>query len=180
MKTDEKNPNPWKETRKFFRTEFDIDVIKQYTRLKEFATIPIDKLTDRYELAKEINRSARNAYLANVIFLKARKQRELFRIEYDRKLRELTRIALARIESWMDDTGSKKKQITKEMISQEIAAKEDTREKYQALIKEQEELREIRDALQKFSLLWYERKGSLQTQASLLRQQQVVMMGDNK
>jgi len=97
----------------FFRREFDIDIITTYKRLKEIATLPADKLRDRMELSRAINSSAQNAFDANKIFLKARVERELFKIEFARNMRVLNREAMTEIEAWLKANDIKKKQITK-------------------------------------------------------------------
>ena len=161
----------------FFRREFDIDLEEEYRKLKEIATLNEDELKDKEVLMKKLNRVAYAAHQANKIYLKARRERELFRMEFDAEMRNVTRMAIARIQAWFERTENIRKQITKEMISQEIAANEDTREKYKDMIEKQEDLREIRDNLHNLAQQWNDRKSLLQTHARLLNYEKTVVLG---
>jgi len=164
-------------TIKFFRREFDVDIEEVYLRLKDIGALPSEDLKDRHKLNRAINQAGKNAVDAGIIFRKAKKQRELFRIEYHRRMRELTRLAISRVQTWLDSVEIPKKQITKDMITQEIAAKEDTREEYTSLIRKREELREIRDNLELMAKQWAKRGSELQTQAGLLKAEKHVVLG---
>lgn len=163
--------------RSFFRKQLDVDIEKEFDRLKSVGRIPADQLKDRNRLAKEINRASYLAFRANLIYLKARKERELFRIEFNKEMRELQRLAIARINTWFDKTATVRKQITKDMIDQEICAGEDTGERLRIIKEREEEIREIRDALDNLAKQWSTRVSSLQTQARLASAQKEVVLG---
>lgn len=171
---------PLNPTRVFFRREFDVKVVDEYERLKDVGRLSQEDLRDRFKLSEAINEAGRNAHRANMIAVKAKKEREFFRVEFNRRNREVRRTALARIGSWLEATGNKRKQITKDMIDEEVAAHEDTRTEYEELMREQEELREIRDNLRNLADQWSDRKSSLQTQARLLSAQKEVVLGRNR
>jgi hypothetical protein len=171
---------PREVVRKFFRREFDVDVVAEYERLKDIARLDEKDLTDRHKLGRAINEAARNAHRANVVYQKARRERELFRVEWHRRKRELTRTAMARIEAWMDATGSKRKQITVAMVEEEICAAGDTRKEYESLLREQEELREIRNNLESLRDRWRDRQSALQSQARLLTSERELVLGGKR
>jgi len=164
-------------TRMFFRREFDIDIKEVYERLKDVGKLSHDDLKNKHAIGRAINQAAHNAHMASVIYQKARKLREMYRIEFARKKRELTRIAIARIQIWFDTVGVAKKQITKDLIEEEIAAMDDTREEYTEIVKKQEELREIKNNLESLRDRWKDRQFALQTQAGLLKEQKEVILG---
>jgi hypothetical protein len=166
---------------KFFKTEFDnIDVVGTYKRLKDIGELPLEDLRDRDKLSMAINRTGRHAFDAGRIYEKTRMERELFRIEKSRKMRELTRLAIARINTWMDATETKRKQVTQKMIEEEIAAGDDTRGSYEALIREEESLKEMRNNLESFKRQWDARLSALQTQAGLLKSRKEMVFGGKK
>jgi len=162
----------------FFCREFDIDIISTYKRLRGIATLPVDKLRDRMELSRMINSSAQNAHDANKIFLKARTEREMFKIEFAKEMRTLNRESVTEIEAWLKANGIKNKAITKDMVEQELASNQSLRERYKGLLMKQEELREIRDNCKSLAEQWSDRKGLLQTQAGLLKQEREVVFGN--
>jgi len=166
------------EPAEFFRREFDIDIISTYKRLRGIATLSVDKLRDRMELSRMINSSAQNAHDANKIFLKARAEREMFRIEFSKEMRTLNRESVTEIEAWMKANGVKNKKITKDMVEQELASNQSLRERYKDLLLKQEDLREIRDNCKSLAEQWSDRKGLLQTQAGLLKQEREVVFGN--
>lgn len=164
-------------TVKFFRREFDVDLIEEYKKLKDIGALSSEDLKDRHKLNKAINKAGKNAVMAGIIFRKARKQRELFRVKYYRTMRELTRLAISRVQTWLESVDVPKKAITKDMVTEEIMAKKDTRKEYEALIREQEELREIRDNLELIMKQWTKRGNELQTQVGLLKAEKHVVLG---
>jgi len=168
------------EVLEFFRKELDIDVVMVYNRLKAIAKLPSDKLMDRLALSREINAAGQNAQAAHRIWLKAKKERELFRIEFNRRKRELTREATKAIGNWMELEEISRKQITIAMVEEEMASNPDLRLKYETLMREQEELREIRDNCKSLADRWSKREGTLQTQARLLGQEREVIFGQPK
>lgn len=164
----------------FFRREFDIDIVSTYKRLRNIAALPSNSLRDRMELCKAINFSAQNAYDANKVFLKARTNRELFRVEFAREMRKLNREAVVAIEDWLRTNGIKNKAITKDMVEQELSSNSNLRDRYETLLQRQEEFREIRDNCKSLAEQWSERKGLLQTQAGLLKQEREIVFGSGK
>lgn len=164
-------------TVRFFRREFDIDVMSVYERLKSIAKIPASKFKDRFVLMEELNSASHNAYLANMIYLKINKQREIFRIEFNREMRDLSRLATARVNHWLEVTVNIRKQITQSMVLEEIVSHDESRHRYEKLIQRQEELREIRDNLKCLADQWSDRKMLLQTQAKLLLSQKEIVLG---
>jgi len=161
---------------KFFRRELDIDIVESYEKLKKFSKLGPEGLRDRFKLSEAIDEAANNAHLANSIYLKAKKEREMFKVEYAKRMHEISRIALARVQIWLEETKSRK-QPTKDMIEEEIAAHEDTRKEREDLVVRLEEIREIRDNLKSLAEQWSDRKGLLQTQARLLTAQKEVVLG---
>lgn len=161
----------------FFRREFDIDIRAAYDRLKSVGKLSKQDLRDRFRLSEAINESAENSLLATRIYMKAKKERELFRIEFHRAKRNLTKVATERIERWLKDMGSRKKQITTAMLDEEICANDDTRQEYDLLVQKQEELREMVANLKTLADEWGSRKSTLQTQAGLLKMQKELVLG---
>jgi len=166
-----------KAVRNYFRREFDIDIKKEYERLKSVGRIPTDKLKDRHEFVKALNDCGRNAVHARIIASQARRMRELFMIRWHREMREINRAATRQIQEWMDEKGIKKKQITKDMISEEIASTPIYAKQYAALLAEKEELSSIREVLKEFANQWSERKGTIQSQLSALKLEKEVILG---
>jgi len=166
------------DTLAYFRKELDIDIVEEYRELKGVARVPADKLMDRMELARAVNACGLSARRANLIYLKARAERELFRIEFDRKMRELARKATERVERWMEENEVKKKQITKDMVQQEIASDPELRREYEYLVRRQEELKAIRDDCQVLAKEWADRKWTLRAQVQLVVSEREVKMSD--
>lgn len=165
----------------FFRKEFDIDIVAEYKRLCGIAELPANEYRDRMSLSREINSAARHAYKANMIYLKAKRERELFKIEFAFEMRDLTRTATTNIADWLKkEKVSSKKQITKDMIEQELASNKDLAPRYRKLLERLEDLREIRDNCKSLAEQWSDRKGLLQTQAKLLTAERVVSFGGSK
>lgn len=165
----------------FFRREFSIDVVKEYTRLKEIATMPANDYRDRMKLSAAINGAALNAYRANMIFLKAKRERELFKIQFAARMRELNREATKNCEAWLKANKlTSKKQITKDMIESELASNEALAPRYKGILEELEDLREIRDNCKSLAEQWADRKSLLQTQARLLSEEKEMVFGGVK
>jgi hypothetical protein len=163
----------------FFRREQDIDIVEEFQALKHIGEIPADKIMDRMELTREINASAKRARRANLIYLKARRERELFRIDYAKTMKSLTARAIQKIEKWMKDNEVTKKQITKDMIEQEISSDEELSVEYTSLIECEEEIKGIQDDCKLIADEWVERKRTLQTQARLITAEREVVMKGN-
>lgn len=163
-------------TLNYFRKTFDIDVVVEFERLKDVAAVPANQLRNKGALVEAINFAAKNAIAANMIWQKAKKLREAFRVEYNQGMRSISRLALVRVENFLNEIGSKRKQITKEMISEEICAMADTREPYEELHVRQQELREIVSNTEALAKRWAERESTLQTQARLLTSQRDVKL----
>ena len=163
------------ETLAFFRKELDINIVSEYQRLKSVGQVPADKLMDRVSLTREINRAAENSRQANKIFLKAKAEREYFRIEFDRRVRSLNREAQEILEEWKKEN-KYSKQITQEMVRQELASNVELEPKYRALIERQEELRSIKADCQLLAEEWAERKWTLRTQATLVAAEREVKL----
>jgi len=161
----------------FFRREFNIDIQATYDRLKTVGKLDKKDLRDRMLLSEAINEASECSVLATRIYLKARKERELFRIEFNRRKRDLTKRATQQIEWWMEAHNVKKKQITKDMVEEEIASNDSMRKELTALVEEQERYREIVGNLKVLAEEWSNRKGTLQTQARLLTSQREVVLG---
>lgn len=165
------------ETRSFFRREQDIDIIGEFNALKNIGEMPAEQVMDRVALMHELNSAAVRARRANLIFLKARRERELFRIEFDATMKSLSNRAIQFIEIWLKENEVTKKQITKDMVEQEIASNPELVVEYRVLIEKQEELRSIQDDCQLLANEWSERKRTLQTQARLLSAEKEVVFG---
>lgn len=163
--------------RDYFRAEFDIDIVRTYERLKSIGKISADKINDRVELMRAINTAGKSAFAANILFLKARREKEMFQIEYNSKLRELTRLAIARISAWLESSTNVRKQITNDMVEQEICSAPSTKKEYRQLLAKREELREICDAMESLAKQWSDRKSALQSQARLLESKKEVILG---
>jgi len=161
----------------FFRKEFEIDIVEEYKKLKHIGELPADKILDRMALTREINSAAGNARRANLIFLKAKRERELFRIEFSRTVRKLHRQAMQNVDAWMKDREIKKKQITKEMLDQEINSDPELSKEYLIWVEKQEELRMIRDDCEVLAREWSSRKNTLQTQARLISNEKELIFG---
>ena len=160
---------------RFFRQELEFNVEEVYRRLKDVATLTQEELKDKHRVSAAINVAARNAIDARKLFLVARRERELFRIEKHRSMRRMTREATERITRWMEMHGVKKKQITNDMVKEQIAADKDLREEYEILVRRELDLKDIRDTMQALADEWKERKSTLQTQAGLLKAQREVV-----
>lgn len=163
------------ETMNYFRSEMDIDIVKTYKTLKEVGRLPADKLFDRDVLSEAINECHHNSRLANLIYLKAKAEREYFRIEFARDMRELQREATETVDAWLKANKSRK-QATKDMIEQEMASNDELKEQYKYLIQRQEELRGIRDDCKLLATEWAERKWTLRTQVSLITSEREVKL----
>ena len=170
----------WGSAVEYFRRELNVDVVGEYERLKEMSKIPVDKITDPYYISTHINGASNKAHKAFLIYHKARRQKELFEIDFNKKMRELSRLAMARIANWMEKTSLPRKQITQSMILEEIAAGSDTSEEYRDLVEKMEELKDIKDAMQNFAQMWSDRRSSLQTQASLAKTKREVILDSRK
>lgn len=170
----------WDQAVQYFRRQLNVDVAGEYERLKEVSRVPADKLTDPHIISSHINVAAKNAHSAFLMYLKARREAELYEIEYKREMRELTRLAMARITAWMKHAELVRKQITESMIVEEIAAGADTRERYEFLVQKRQELLDVKDALKNFSELWTGRISSLQSQSSLARTKREVVLDSRR
>lgn len=170
----------WNGAVQFFRRELNVDVAGEYERLKDVARIPVEKLTDPYFISSHINNASKNAHVAFLMFLKARREADMFELEYLREMREFTRLAMARITTWMEGAKLVRKQITSSMIQEEIVAAPDTGVRYRELMEKRQELHDIRDAMQQFANLWGDRRSSLQTQAQLARTKREVVLDTRK
>ena len=169
------------ETRAFFRQEFDIDIVKEFNDLKDFAQISSDKLKSKNTLIKMLNKAADCEYRAKRIFIKARKEFNLFMINYNKELRPLERKATVRLKAWMDKTGiGNRKQITKEDVVKMICSKEDSREVYERIILGLEEMKEIRDNCESLANRWKSRSILLQGQSKLVQATINVKLGGTK
>lgn len=166
----------WGQAVQYFRRELNVDVAHEYERLKEVARIPVEKITDPYIISTMINNASKNAHLAFLMYLKAQREAEIFEIDYHRRMRELTRLAMARITDWMEGAKLMRKQITQSMITEEIAAGTDTRGQYETLVRERQEMNDIKEAMKNFAQLWSDRRSSLQTQSQLAKQKREVVL----
>lgn len=153
-----------KDVRAYFRKVLDIDVIKVFEMVKGFAEVPADKIRDRMTLNQMINEATKNAWRANLVALKARTERELFRMEKDAAMIKLNMEASEILTKEQEERGIKKKQITVDMVKQQMSGMED----YRDLIRREQDVREMKDACQSLATQWSERKGLLQTQARLV------------
>jgi len=113
-----------------------------------------------------------------LLYRKALRVRLGFRRQKSREMRVLNREAMTEVAAWMKANDIKKKQITKDMVEQELASNQSLRERYKDLLLKQEELREIRDNCKSLAEQWSDRKGLLQTQAGLLKQEREVVFGN--
>jgi len=165
---------------KFFRKELDIDIIAEYTALKDVAKIPADKLLDRMELMRAINSCSKNARAANKVFLKARAAREFYRIDFDRSLRDLTRRATENVDRWMADNDVKKKQITKDMVQQELSSDPKLSKEYTLLIEKREEMRSIKSDCEVLATEWSNRQWTLRAQAKLVAAEREVNLSSKE
>lgn len=166
----------WGQVVLHFQKELHVDVAAEYERLKEISRIPADKLTDPHVISSHLNSASKNAHVAFLMYLRARREASLFEIEYKREMRELTRLAMARITAWMKNAELVRKQITESMIQEEIAAALDTRERFEALSKRKQDLQDLQDAMKNFAELWSDRRSSLQSQSALAKQKREVVL----
>ncbi len=166
--------------RAYFRKELSVDIVEVYEKLKEISTIPTNKLRDRDTLMKHLNEASLNSHKANMIYLKARAMREQHKATYAKEMRELSRQSTIQIQEWMEIEDVKKKQITVNMVFEEICSNDILRKRYDKIQSEQEELRTIRDACKSLSMEWDSRKGLLQTQTKLVTQQREIVLPINK
>jgi len=169
-----------KRIKAYFKKEMSVDVVEVYEKLKEISTIPTNKLRDRDVLMKHINEASLNSHRANMIYLRARALRELHKATYAKEMRELNRQATIQIQEWMELEDVKKKQITVNMVFEEICSNPGLRKKYDKIQNDQEELRAIRDVCKSLSMEWGSRKGLLQTQARLVTEQREIVMPINR
>ena len=180
-KTDELIPDKSTEkVRAYFRKELEVDIVEVYEKLKEISTLPVNKLRDRDVLLVAINEAALNSHRTNMIYLRAKAMREQHKATYATENRELSRQATIQIQEWMEMEEVKKKQITVNMVFEEICSSPALRKKYDRIQAEQEELRAIRDACKSLTFQWDSRKGLLQTQARLITQQREIVMPINR
>jgi hypothetical protein len=77
----------------------------------------------------------------------------------------------------MKDREIKKKQITKEMLDQEINSDPELSKEYLIWVEKQEELRMIRDDCEVLAREWSSRKNTLQTQARLISNEKELIFG---
>lgn len=157
----------------FFVNEFDFDVMETYERLKNIARVPVDKMRDKHVLSRYINTAARDAVDANVIARHAAEQRNLQKIDEMVLMKRLKNIAMKRIRDQLEADGITKKQITKDMIEEEIASGSDTGKLYRNMVEKREELRKIRDILNEFAKQWNQRVSSLQSQLKALNDREI-------
>lgn len=170
-----------KDIRNFFRKEFDIDIVEEFEELKNLGQISADKLKSKNTLIKAINKAANCEFRAKRIFLKARKEFNLFMINHNKELRALERKATVRLKAWMDNTGiGARKQITKEDVVKMICSKEDSREVYEKLVLDLEEMKEIRDNCESLAKRWKSRSILLQGQSKLVQATINVKLGGSK
>lgn len=155
---------------KYFRRFYDVNITEIHQELKDFSTININDIKNRDVLIDKINQVAINTYKAGIICSKIRKERELFRIKFNIKMNELTKAAISRIQNWFESTENMRKQITKDMVMNEICSHKIDGDEYKKLIIEQEELKEIRDNLELMRDIWKNRQSALQTQAGLIKE----------
>jgi hypothetical protein len=167
-------------TRAYFRKELAVDIVEVYEKLKDISTIPANKLRDRDVLSAAINEAALNSHRANMIYLRTRAMREEYKATYATENRELSRQATIQIQEWMEVEEVKKKQITINMVFEEICSSPALRKRYDKIQAEQEELRAIRDVCKSLVTQWESRKGLLQTQARFITQQREIVMPVNK
>ena len=169
------------DTRNYFRKELDIDIEQEFEKLKEIGKIPANQLNDRDEMMKALNEAAYNEQMAKMIYIKARSLYDMHIVEYNRKLWPLEKRAMSRIKAWMDEAGLKsRKQITKDDVAKELCAAEDTRVKYRKLVKELEEMREIRDACESLANRWKSRGIMMGAQSRVLNAKIEITMGERR
>ena len=161
----------------FFRKEFEIDIRAEYDRLKDIARVPVKSLKDKEVLIAHLNSVAKNAVTARIIASHAKSLRELHRIKWYKEMRRLTRLATRQVDDWLKVKDVKKKQITKDMIMEEIASDDNMCGEYEALVREREELRRMRDVLDEFAKQWSKRFETLRSQLSALKAQREVILG---
>ena len=111
---------------------------------------------------------------ARIIASHAKSLRELHRIKWYKEMRRLTRLATRQVDDWLKVKDVKKKQITKDMIMEEIASDDNMCGEYEALVREREELRRMRDVLDEFAKQWSKRFETLRSQLSALKAQREV------
>jgi hypothetical protein len=167
------------EEREFFRRELDVDVVKEYERLKEIGRVPLNQLRDRERLLRELNDAQDNARKADTLRLKARRAYERHMVEHNREMAVLKRKAVVRINAWKKKFGISK-QITEGMVVEKICEKEDTRKPYEELVERELEMRDMHDACKRLSELWDGRRFALNSQANLLRSVIEVNLGDGE
>lgn len=160
----------------FFRKEMGVDVVAEFKRLKGIGRVPADQLKDRNVLISELNGVADCAFTAYLIFLRARREVELFQIDFDKGLQHLHRTATERVSNWLEAKGGVKKQITKDMVDQQIAADEDLRIQYRELVEGMEERKGIRDACLRMAEEWSARRYTLNAQANLVSAERELVM----
>ena len=160
----------------FFKKEFDVDLIAEFEDLKQIAALPVENFRDRGALFLALNEAALNAWRANRIYLKAKREFDLFKIEALGAMRPLRRAAIIRINEWAAENSSKK-QITEAMILEEIAADPVDGVVYRELQIRDEDLSEIRDNLKSLSEMWKNRIDTLRSQASLIKDQTNIVFG---
>lgn len=153
---------------KFFRKQFDFDVEKEWAKLKSVGRVPKEDLRDRFKLNEHINRAGERAVRARAIAGKVAVALSQYRIEYAREMRELKRQAIRQIDEWMKLHNMRRKQITNDMVEEEIASNKKMSGLYARLVEKMEELKALRATLDEFAKQWSERKGTLQTQARLV------------
>lgn len=164
------------ETVSFFRHEHQIDVVTEFNRLKHVGQIPANQITDRLTLLKELNACHQNSRRANLIFLVARREREVFRIEYSRIMRDLNRKAMSLLGEWMAQNDITKKQITKDMVEQEIASDPELQKTYRALVNKEQDLISIKEDCELLAHEWSQRQWTLRAQAQILSSEKEVSL----
>ena len=83
-------------------------------------------------------------------------------------MRKLKRDAMQRISVWMKESGISSKQMTKDMVIEEVCGDLVSREKYEKLIGDMNSLEEIKLNLESLAKQWNDRKSLLQSQARLI------------
>jgi hypothetical protein len=165
----------------FFTSEHRIDVMSEFNKLKSIGAIPVNQITDRMTLLRELNACHQNARRANLIFLVARKERELFRIEVSRAMRDLTRKATLLVEKWLKSNDVGRKQITKELVEQEIASDPELQKAYRALMEKEQNLVNIKEDCELLAREWSQRQWTLRAQASILTsEREVILKGESQ
>lgn len=154
--------------RSFFRKVFDIDMMKAYSDLKDVGRVPVDRLRDKQSLAECINSAPVQAMNAIILYLKAKKMREQYEVECLKTMRHLKRVAMMKLELHMKEFGYSRKQITKDMIEEEIAACPETSSEFLDMKERLFDLRGVEGLLEALARRWAGREISLQTQAKLI------------